>query len=82
MPTLFVPLEAKELVPGRRVLVAPDKKLSACLQRAKLLQKARDEGSLKTLITLFASQPATVIEVRASIDVFSLASNHDLRITL
>jgi hypothetical protein len=56
-------LEANELVPGRKVLVSAQGKLSECLFNARLLQKAKDEGALRTLISLFASQAAFVLEV-------------------
>jgi len=61
-------LKANELVPGRRVLVASEDTLSACLFRAKLLQKAKDEGALKTLIKLFAGEPAVVVEGPLTLD--------------
>ena len=56
------PLSALELVPGRSIVVASAEVLERCLAEAQLLQKARDEGALRTLISLFADQPATVLE--------------------
>jgi hypothetical protein len=61
--TDWQPLARTALVAGRKVIVAPAGILSESLRQSKLLQKARDEGSLRTLVGLFAGQPATVIEV-------------------
>lgn len=57
------PLARSALVAGRKVIVAPKNILSEALRKSKLLQKARDEGSLRTLVDLFAGESATVIEV-------------------
>jgi hypothetical protein len=67
MEALFKPLPASALVAGRHVIIAPSAPLGVILKNAKLLQKARDQGALKTLIDLFACQQATVIEVRCFI---------------
>jgi hypothetical protein len=56
------PLMRRELVAGRKVKVAPADILNDCLQKSKLLQKARDEGALRTLVGLFAGQSAIVLE--------------------
>lgn len=59
----WYPLARTELVAGRKVIVAPHDILSESLRTSKLLQKARDEGALRTLVGLFAGQSATVMEV-------------------
>ena len=58
----FVPLSASSLVPGRKILIAPQRPLAIALRKAKLLQKAKDKGALTTLIDLFAGQAAVVVE--------------------
>ena len=64
----FAPLNPHSLVPGRAVNIAPESVLTAALAKAQLLQKARDQGALTTLISLFANQKATVVDSPTSVE--------------